>query len=103
MSKKIIKVSGFTLVEMMFVVSVVIVLMLLVIPNVTNKTAMVKEKGCQALVDVIDAQIQLYEINEGHLPGSISDLISAGYIESNQGVCPNGNAISISNGQAYAN
>ncbi len=102
MPKKMHKVTGFTLIEMMFVVSIIVILMLLVIPNVTSKTAMVKEKGCQALVDVIDAQIQLYEINEGHLPGSVSDLISGGYIEPNQGVCPNGSAISISNGQAYA-
>lgn len=103
MAKKSKRVLGFTLVEMMFVISIIVVLMLLVIPGVTSKTAMVKEKGCQALVDVIDAQIQLYEINEGHLPSNVSDLINAGYIEASQGVCPNGSAISISNGQAYAN
>ena len=81
---------AFTLVEMLFVLSIVMILMLLVIPQVT-------------LLDVIDAQIQLYEINEGDLPSSVSDLIRGGYIDEKQGVCPNGKNISISHGQAYSN
>ena len=94
---------AFTLVEMLFVLSIVMILMLLVIPQVTQKLAGVKEKGCDALLDVIDAQIQLYEINEGNLPGSVSDLIRGGYIDEKQGVCPNGKNISIIHGQAYSN
>ena len=97
------KKEGFTLIEMLFVMGIIVVLMLLVIPNVTSKTAMVKNQGCKALVSVVDAQIQLYEINEGHLPYSINDLISKGYINKEQARCPNGKDISISNGQAYAN
>lgn len=94
--------KAFTLVEMLFVLSIIMMLMLLVIPQVTKKTASVKEKGCEALLDVIDAQIQLYEINEGHLPSSISELISQGYLEEKQGVCPNGQNIGISQGQSYS-
>lgn len=94
--------KAFTLVEMLFVLSIVMVLMLLVIPQVTQKTAKVKDRGCEALLDVIDAQIQLFEINEGRLPSSVSELIAENYIDENQGVCPNGKNIAISQGQAYS-
>lgn len=92
---------GFTLVEMLFVISIVMVLMLLVIPTVTKKTDGIKEKGCEALIDVINAQIQLFEINEGYLPSSVDDLVRGGYIEDRQSRCPNGKSIGISSGEAY--
>lgn len=95
------KKQGFTLIEMMVVLGIVMVLMLLVIPNVTSKNDVIKDKGCEALIDVVDAQIQLYEISEGHLPSSVQELISGGYLTEKQGVCPNGKRISISHGQAY--
>lgn len=93
--------KAFTLVEMLFVMSIVMILLLLVIPQVTKKTSAVKEKGCDALIAVIDAQIQLYELCEGNLPGSIQDLIQGGYIDEKQSKCPDGKEIYISNGQAY--
>ncbi len=94
--------KGFTLVEMLFVISIIMILMLLVIPQVTKKTAVIKDRGCEALVDVVDGQIQLYEIAEGHLPSSVRDLIAGDYLEEKQAVCPNGHAIMISGGQAYS-
>lgn len=93
--------KGFTLVEMLFVLSIIMILMLLVIPQVTTKTASIKEKGCEALIDVIDAQIQLFDINEGHLPTSIHELINKGYIDEKQSICPDGRSIYISRGQAF--
>ena len=38
--------NGFTLIEMIFCISVILVILLLVIPNVTNRV--VKEKSCDA-------------------------------------------------------
>lgn len=93
--------KAFTLVEMLFVMTIIMILLLLVIPQVTKKSQAVKEKGCEALISVIDAQIQLYELCEGHLPHSISDLIRGGYIEEKQSRCPDGRQIEISGGQAY--
>lgn len=92
---------GFTLVEMLFVLSIIVLLMMLVIPQVTSKTEMVKAKGCNALIDVIDAQIQLYEIEEGHLPSSLEALVQGDYLEEKQIVCPDGGTLSLSHGQAY--
>lgn len=92
--------KGFTLIELLVVLSIVMMLMLLVIPNVTSKLSDIREKGCEALIRVINSQIQLYEINEGKLPSSMSQLINSGYIEESQSKCPNGNSISISFGEA---
>ena len=97
--------NGFTLIEMIFCISVILVILLLVIPNVTSKNRVVKEKSCDAQVEVVNSQIVLYEIDTGELPTSISQLTSGDhpYLKEKQTVCPSGLAISISDGQAYAN
>lgn len=96
--------KGFTLIEMIFCISVILIILLLVIPNVTSKNTIVKNKGCEAQVEVVNAQILLYEIENGELPTSMSDLTSGShpYLTSKQAVCPNGKTISIRDGQAYA-
>lgn len=98
------KKNGFTLIEMIFCLSVILVILLLVIPNVTSKNNTVKDKSCDAQVEVVNAQIILYQIENEELPNSISDLTSGNppYLKEKQAVCPNGNAIYISDGQAYA-
>lgn len=95
--------KGFTLVEMIFCISVILIILLLVIPNVTSKNTVVKNKGCEAQIEVVNSQILLYEIETGHLPTSISELTGGThpYLKENQRTCPNGKSISISDGQAY--
>lgn len=97
--------SGFTLIEVIFCLSVILVILLLVIPNVTNKNTIVKDKGCEAQIEVVNSQILLYEIEHGKLPTSMSDLTQGShpYLTEKQGVCPNGKSIKISDGQAYVN
>lgn len=98
------KKNGFTLVEMILCLSIILVMLLLVIPNVTSKNNTVKDKSCDAQVEVVNAQIILYQIENEELPTSIGDLTSGNppYLKEKQAVCPNGNAIYISDGQAYA-
>ena len=90
------KENGFTLIEMIFCISVILVILLLVIPEVTSKNRIVKEKSC-------DAQIVLYEIEHGELPTSMSQLTSGShpYLKEKQAVCPSGLAIQINDGEAY--
>lgn len=57
--------KGFTLIEMIFCISVILVILLLVIPNVTSKNRLVKEKSCDAQIEVVNSQIILYEIKSG--------------------------------------
>ena len=56
--------KGFTLIEMVFCISVILVILLLVIPNVTSKNRLVKEKSCDAQIEVVNSQIILYEIEK---------------------------------------
>lgn len=95
--------AGFTLIEMIFCISVILVILLLVIPNVTSKNNVVKGKGCEAQVEVVNSQIILYQIEHDELPTSISQLTSGSnpYLTQKQATCPNGKSIYISNGQAY--
>ena len=95
--------KGFTLVEMIFCISIILVILLLVIPNVTSKNALIRDKSCDALLEVVNSQIILYEIENGYLPTSIDDLTegSSPYLNKKQGICPNGKQIQIDNGQAY--
>ena len=97
--------KGFTMIEMIFCISVILVILLLVIPSVTSKNAIVKEKGCDAQLEVVNSQILLYEIENGKLPTSINALTKGDhpYITQNQRTCPNGKKISIKDGQAYVN
>lgn len=95
--------KGFTLIEVIFCISIILVIMLLVIPNITSKNNVIKEKGCEAQLEVINSVILFYEIDNGELPSSIDDLYSSDkqYIKQEQSVCPNGKNIYISDGQAY--
>lgn len=95
--------KGFTLIEMVFCISVILIILLLVIPNVASKNAIVKEKSCDAQLEVVNSQIVLYEIENDKLPTSISQLTKGShpYLTSKQTKCPNGKKISIKNGQAY--
>ena len=44
--------AGFTLIEMIFCISVILVILLLVIPNVTRKNDVVKGKGCEIPTEI---------------------------------------------------
>lgn len=94
---------GFTLIEMVMCISIILVILLLVIPEVTSKNKVVKEKSCDAQLEVVNSQILLYEIEHGELPTSMSQLTSGShpYLKEKQTVCPSGLAIYISDGEAY--
>ena len=93
--------KGFTMIESLFVLAIMMVILMIVIPNVTMKNEVVKDKGCEAMLEMVNGQIQMYEIEFGELPDSIDDLISADYLKESQRSCPNGSSISIVDGQAY--
>lgn len=93
---------GFTLLEMVVVVSVLAILFLLTIPNIQKVLELVENKGCEALVKVVDSAIIEYRLEFDRNPSSVYDLVNAGYLSEDQTVCKNASAIVIVNGQAYA-
>ena len=94
--------KGFTLLEMILVVSVLSILFLLTVPNIQNVLEIVDEKGCSALVKVADAAIIEYRLEYGVFPDDVYDLVDAGYLSESQIECSNGKQIVISGGEADA-
>lgn len=93
--------KGFTILEMMIVLSIIALIFLLTLPNIQQKEKIIRTKGCEALVEVVNAQILLYEVENLNPPSSINDLISKGYLKQSQRRCPNGDQIEVSGGEAH--
>ena len=94
--------KGFTILEMMIVLSIIALVFLLTLPNIQQKEKIIRKKECEALIEVVNAQILLYEVDNLTTPTSVDSLIQKGYLKSTQKRCPNGDTIYLSNGQAYA-
>lgn len=92
---------GFTLLEMVIVVSVLAILFLLSVPNIQKVMKIVDEKGCQAQLKVIDSAVLQYKLDTGELPVRISDLVGAGLITEEQTACRSGQKLELQDGQAY--
>lgn len=92
--------KGFTILEMMIVLSIIALVFLLTLPNIQQKEDIIRKKGCEALVEVVNAQILLYEVDNLSPPNSMQDLVSQGYLKESQCRCPNGDTIGIQDGEA---
>ncbi|PLR85966.1 competence protein ComG [Bacillus canaveralius] len=92
------KEDGFTLIEMMIVLLVISVLLVITIPNITKHTSNIQDKGCEAFIKMVQAQVQAYEIEKNALPETVADLVAAQYLNSNETSCPNGKPIQIVGG-----
>lgn len=96
------KQEGFTILEMIIVLSIIALIFLLTLPNIQQKQKIIHGKGCEALIEVVNAQILLYEVDHLVPPSSIHQLISEGYLKDTQRRCPAGEMIEVVNGQAQA-
>lgn len=86
--------KAFTLIEMLIVLMIISVLIILIVPNLSDKSEEVHEKGCEALVSVVQAQVDAYYIEENNYP-SIDALATADYITEEQKECPDGTVLTI--------
>jgi len=85
--------SGFTLIEMLIVLTIISVLIILIAPNLGKSNQQVHEKSCDALVSVAQSQVQLYYLEENKYPNDLADLIEGGYLNEDQTKCPNGKSL----------
>ena len=93
--------KGFTILEMILVLTVISLIVLVTVPNIAQKKQVIGQVGCSALVELINGQILLYDLENGEKPGDVSDLVDGGYITENQCYCPDGTRISIIDGEAH--
>lgn len=81
--------KAFTLIEMLIVLLIISMLILLIVPNLTNKSKNVHEKGCQALVELVQSQVVAFQLDEGRLPTNLNELVEKKYIRNDQLMCEN--------------
>ena len=93
--------KGFTILEMILVLTVIAVIVLITLPNVTQKKKVINEVGCKALVEVVNSQILTYELDGGSC-SSIDQLVNSGFLKPEQTSCPDGRKITIVDGKAVA-
>ncbi len=92
--------KGFTILEMILVLTVTSIIILVTVPNIAQKRKIINDVGCDALLEVVNGQILLFELEKGRVPSDISELVSGGYLSRKQTVCPMGGEIVIDEGQA---
>lgn len=91
--------KGFTLIEMLVVLLIISVLIILIVPGLSNRTNDVHVKGCDALVAVVQAQVDLYTLEKGQSPGELIDLVNHSYIKKDQTVCANDKELKYQGGK----
>jgi competence protein ComGC len=87
--------KGFTLIEMMIVLLIISVLLIITIPNVAKHNANINNKGCQAYVKMVEAQVQAYYIDKDEYPATVAELVTAGYLKAGKSACPSSTNIVI--------
>lgn len=102
--KKLKEQKAFTLIEMVIVLLIITVLMLLMIPNIGNQKKQVNSKGTEALIQVVETQVQLYQLEHQNGIPSIETLIKEGYLKASQAKTPEGKILTITpNGTVKVN
>ncbi len=92
--------KGFTLIEMVLVMSVIVIIFLLTLPNIQKTMKIVNDKGCDAQLKIVDAAILQYQLKNDAVPTDTQQLVDDGLITQRQTLCHDQGRISISNGQA---
>lgn len=85
--------KGFTLIEMLVVLFVITILLLMTIPNVTKHNKNIQTKGCNGLINMVQAQVSAFQMDHNKLP-TIDELVTNKYLN-DQPSCPNGEKIVI--------
>lgn len=93
--------KAFTLLEMIFVLSVISLIFMLTIPNIQKSLSLLHSKGCDAQLKIVDAAILQYQLEYQTIPYSIDELVSESYISQEQTKCQDNRSIDINDGQAY--
>ncbi|WP_302328486.1 competence type IV pilus major pilin ComGC [Salirhabdus salicampi] len=85
--------KGYTLLEMLIVLLIISVLLMISVPNLTNSNSVINDKGCEAFVELVETQANLYRLDYGFYPEDLKTLMDSGYIK--QTTCPDGTAVEL--------
>lgn len=87
--------KGFTLIEMMIVLLVITIILLVALPNVTKHSSSINEKGCEAMTQMVQGQVQAYYMEKKKYPETLEELKSDYVNQDFEFKCPNGVTLSI--------
>jgi general secretion pathway protein G len=73
-------VRGFTLLELMIVISVMMILMAIAIPSYQHHVIQTHEAVLKQNLDTLNKVIEQYRMDKRESPQSLEDLVSAGYL-----------------------
>ncbi|GAE91218.1 late competence protein [Gracilibacillus boraciitolerans JCM 21714] len=73
--------KGFTLIEMLIVLAVISILLILIVPNLADKSDTIQDKGCEALLQMVENQVIAYEIDNGEKPDDLT-VLEGDYVDS---------------------
>ncbi|NEU29636.1 prepilin-type N-terminal cleavage/methylation domain-containing protein [bacterium LRH843] len=80
---------AFTLIEMLIVLMIISVLLMIIIPNMTKNNEVASNKGCEATIKLLQAQVHAYELENNKEIEKLDDLTGdGGFVEKIS--CPDG-------------
>lgn len=97
LKERLIRDDGFTMIEMMIVLLIITVLLLIAVPNIVKNNHVAQSKGCDATIQLLEAQVGAYEVEHLQKPTSLEALREEGYVD--RIVCPDNTPLILENGQ----
>ncbi|EGL83267.1 hypothetical protein CathTA2_1168 [Caldalkalibacillus thermarum TA2.A1] len=74
--------GGFTLIEMLIVLFIIGVLLLVIMPSLTDSGVQAQQKACDANKKMIGAQVEAYYLDhQRQYPKDVTQLVSKGYLK----------------------
>src|ERR1700690_3674320 len=72
---------GFTLIEMLIVISILMVLLAIAVPNYSHHVVLAKEARLHQDLTTLNKVIQEFSLDKKHAPQTLDDLVQAGYLK----------------------
>jgi general secretion pathway protein G len=72
---------GFTLVEIMVVISIILILLAMAMPIYSRSLKRAREDALRKNLETLNESIDQYTLDKQKAPKSLSDLVSAGYVK----------------------
>ena len=72
--------AGFTLLELMIVISIMMILMAVAVPLYSHHVVQAREAVLHQNLDTLRRVLEQYRLDKGQSPQSLDDLVTAGYL-----------------------